>query len=315
MVTPIREAATTVGFIDHYCQAYRSLFNDVRHFESFKYLHLGMLSEIKRKSLPEISKAVGLKDSQGLHHFLQSTSWKMQEVRETRLWLTKLFIGEREIVLIIDETGDKKKGKSTDYVSRQYIGNLGKTENGIVSVNTYAVVDGITYPLLFKIFKPRKRLKEEDEYKTKPDLAVEIIKELKQWGFKIKLVLADSLYGESGNVIEILHKYHLSYIVAIRSNHGVWLPRGQRVRYNRWRPYEQKLNKRRSETRYIREIIFGKRGLIRYYQISKQDIPDPSGEESWYVMTNLQGNIQMSVPGLYSLRNWIEYGFKQVKNE
>ncbi|MGV2827110.1 hypothetical protein [Myxosarcina sp. GI1(2024)] len=92
MATPIREAATRVGFIAHYCQGYRTLFKDVRHFEGFKYLHLGMLSEIKRKSLPGIAKAVGLKDSQRLHHFLQSASGKIAEVRETRLWLTKLFI-------------------------------------------------------------------------------------------------------------------------------------------------------------------------------------------------------------------------------
>ncbi len=59
-----------------------------------------------------------------------------------------------------------KKGTTTDYVSRQYIGNIGKTDNGIVSVNAYAVVEEITYPLIFKIFKPRKRLKESDEYKT-----------------------------------------------------------------------------------------------------------------------------------------------------
>jgi SRSO17 transposase len=37
-------------------------------------------------------------------------------------------------VLIIDETGDKKKGSKTDYVKRQYIGNLGKVEHGIVVV-------------------------------------------------------------------------------------------------------------------------------------------------------------------------------------
>ena len=42
---------------------------------------------------------------------------------------------KREITVIIDETGDKKKGKTTDYVKRQYIGNIGKVENGIVSVN------------------------------------------------------------------------------------------------------------------------------------------------------------------------------------
>ena len=106
-----------------------------------------------------------------------------------------MFIGEREIILCIDETGDQKKGKATDYVTRQYIGNLGKTENGIVSVNAYGIVNGITYPLIFQIFKPKNRLKEGDKYKTKPQIAVEMIQELKEWGFKIKFVLADSLYG------------------------------------------------------------------------------------------------------------------------
>lgn len=145
MVTLRRTAVSTVAFIDNYCQYYCSLFEDVRHFEAFKFLHLGMLSEIPRKSLPAITKIVGLKDSQSLHHFLRDGLWDVKVVRETRLWLTKLFIAERKIILCIDETGDRKKGKATDYVACQYIGNLGKTENGIVSVNAYAIVDEITY--------------------------------------------------------------------------------------------------------------------------------------------------------------------------
>jgi SRSO17 transposase len=77
--------------------------------------------------------------------------------------------------LCIDETGDEKKGKATDDVAKQYIGNLGRTANGIVSVNAYAIVNNITYPLSFKIFKPRHRLQAGDIYKTKPQLAEEII--------------------------------------------------------------------------------------------------------------------------------------------
>jgi SRSO17 transposase len=177
------------------------------------------------------------------------------------------------------------------------------------------VVEGITYPLIFKVFKPKNRLKEGDNYKTKPELAVEIIQELKTWNFRIKMVLADSLYGESGDVISLIEREKLNYIVAIRSNHGVWMLPGERKRYNRWIAYEQKLQKRKSETRYIREIIFGKRRHQRYYQISKREVPDPKGEESWYIMTNLGGNIIKQVGILYSLRNWIEYAFKQFKEE
>ncbi|AKG23005.1 IS701 family transposase [Calothrix sp. 336/3] len=315
MVTPRRQPVSTVAFIDNYCQHYYSVFEDVRHFEAFKFLHLGIVSEIPRKTLPLIAKTVGLKDSQTLHHFLRDALWDVKKLREIRLWLIKRFIGEREIILCIDETGDKKKGKSTDYVTSQYIGNLGKTENGIVSVNAYGVVDGITYPLMFQIFKPRNRLREGDKYKSKPQIAIEIIQELKEWGFKIKLVLADSLYGESGDVIRCLEKLELEFIVAIRSNHGVLMPPGSRKRYNRWKAYEQKLSHRQTETRYLREIIFGKRRRTRYYQISKMNTPDPTGDESWYIMTNLSTDLSLNVAQLYSLRNWIEYGFKQVKNE
>jgi SRSO17 transposase len=206
-------------------------------------------------------------------------------------------------------------GQATDYVTKQYIGNLGRTANGIVSVNAYAVVENITYPLLFKIFKPRARLQAGDEYKTKPQLAVEILRELQSFEFNIKLVLADSMYGESGDVIGALGKLKLPFIVAIRSNHPVWLLPGQRVCYNRWRAYEQKLSHRQPEQRFIREIIFGKRHSIRYYQVSKSSDSNPKPEDTWFIMTNLPGNIQLKVAGLYSLRNWIEYGFKQVKNE
>jgi SRSO17 transposase len=315
MVTPRRQAVNTVAFIDNYCQHYYSLFEDVRHFEAFKFLHLGILSEISRKSLPEIAKKVGLKDSQTLHHFLRDALWDVKKIREIRLCLTKMFIGEREIILCIDETGDKKKGKSTDYVTRQYIGNLGKTENGIVSVNAYGVVDGITYPLMFQIFKPKNCLKEGDKYKSKPQIALEIIQELKAWGFQIKLVLADSLYGESGDVIRCLEKLELEFIVAIRSNHGVLMPAESRKHYNRWKAYEQKLSHRPTETRYVREIIFGQHRRIRYYQISKVNTPEPTGDESWYIMTNLSIDLSSKIAQFYGLINWIEYGFKEVKNE
>ena len=122
------------------------------------------------------------------------------------------------------------------------------------SANAYAVVDNITYPLLFKIFRPRPRLQPGDVYKTKPELAVEILQELEKWKFQIELVLADSLYGESGDVIGELTRLKLPFIVAIRSNHGVLLA---------LRAYTQALSHRPPETRYIREIIFGKARSMR----------------------------------------------------
>ena len=136
MVQP-RAAQPTVTFIDDYCEQYRSIFPEVRSFEAFKYLHVGMLSEIKRKTLPAIARLVGA-NTQSLHHFLSESRWEVTDVRYRRLALIYKALLGREMILIIDDTGDRKKGNATDYVKRQYIGNLGKVENGIVSVTALA---------------------------------------------------------------------------------------------------------------------------------------------------------------------------------
>ena len=125
MIAP-REAKPTVQFIDTYAEMYRDLFVEVRAYENFKYIIMGMLSEIKRKSLPEIARAVGLENEQGLVHFLTESPWRAEELESRRLRLILQVLQGAEIEVIIDETGDKKKGKKTDYVKRQYIGNLGK---------------------------------------------------------------------------------------------------------------------------------------------------------------------------------------------
>jgi SRSO17 transposase len=314
MVAP-RPAKTTVKFIDEYCEVYRDLFPEVRSFEYFKYIHLGLISEIKRKTLPAIAKVVGLEDAQPLDYFLGQSQWSAKDLKEERLKIILSLVNGEEIIVIVDETGDRKKGNTTDYVKRQYIGNLGKIENGIVSVNAYAIYREMTFPLVSEVYKPQERLKEGDKYKSQPQIAGEIIEDLKKRGFKIKMVLGDSEYGESAsNFMSVLKKENLNFVMAIRSNHGMWLPVGQRVRANKWRKFERVFYTGKTEIRYIREIIFGKKREIRYWEITtdKETLPANS---TWYIMTKVPGIKYKEVGNLYGLRNWVEYGLKQSKNE
>ena len=59
-----RDARKTVSVIDEYCQGYKEIFKEVRSYECFKYLHLEIISEIPRKSLPEIAKVVGINSAE-----------------------------------------------------------------------------------------------------------------------------------------------------------------------------------------------------------------------------------------------------------
>ena len=79
MVEP-RPAVPTVGFVDDYCNHYQDLFSDVRNFEAFKFLHLGIISELPRKTLPAIARSVGLPNAQSLHHFLQHAPWQIERL-------------------------------------------------------------------------------------------------------------------------------------------------------------------------------------------------------------------------------------------
>jgi SRSO17 transposase len=185
------------------------------------------------------------------------------------------------------------------------------------------------------VFKPKGTLKESDTYQTKIELASSIITELINFGFKIELVLADSaectaacdsdlksesvgsLYGEASSLIRTLENHKLSWVVAIRSNHGVWLSCESKVRANKWCEFERIFSNEKSETRYIREIVFGKRSYRTYWEITTDPKTMPSNSTS-FVMTNIQttrSKMKKQLGNLYGLRTWVEYGFRQCKQE
>ena len=113
-----RDAHTSIAIIDEYSAEYKDLFKEVRNYECFKYLHLGIISTIKRKSLPEIAKVVSINSAQSLHHFLANSDWSVDELKQRRLNKLKQVLNGQAITVVIDETGDRKKGKKTDSVAR-----------------------------------------------------------------------------------------------------------------------------------------------------------------------------------------------------
>jgi SRSO17 transposase len=312
-MTRVRQAQHTVAFIDTYCAHYRSVFHNVRHFEQFTQLILGLVAETKRKSLPRLAKTVQ-GEPQALHHFLAHAEWSVEEVRRMRLGLIQRALAGRSFLLCIDETGDRKKGHSTDYVAHQYIGNVHGLANGIVSVNAYGVLGTTTFPLACRFYKPQGRLKPDDIFQSKPQLAIDLIEAVQGQGFRFALVLADSLYGESSDFTRALQRRGLSYVVAIRGNHPVWTAPGEHQRYTNWQPYARIFTDGTAEERFVREIIFGRRYGVRYYQLTSDPKTQPKDTTS-FVMTNLPGRIQRSVGNTFGLRTWIEYGFKQAKDE
>lgn len=314
MIVP-RPAIPTVRSVDTYCQFYKDLFPEVRTYEYFKFIHVGLIGDLKRKSLPAIAEMVGLDNSQGLHHFLTRSPWQAEELEKRRLELILKVLEGRAIDLIVDETGDKKKGEKTDYVKRQYIGNLGKIENGMVSVNGYGHCEGMTVPLKFKIFKPQDRLKPGDEYKSKPVLGAEIVRELQDSGFQIQRVLADSLQGENAsNFLSVLEELNIDYAVSILRNGGEWLPDVQKERVNEWREVTPDRRDGKTDTIWVREIIFDPKRSQRYWEITADKNGD-SDESRCLVITQIPHLKYWDIGSICEIRACVENGFKRRKSE
>jgi SRSO17 transposase len=151
---------------------------------------------------------------------------------------------------------------------------------------------------MFEIYQPKERLKLKDSYRSKPQIASQMIREIKAMGFEIDCVRADSLYGESTSTfIRGLQGLNLQFAVAIRSNRGVRLTAEQRVRANKWRKFERIFSDGSREIRYIRKIIYGKKRALRYWEITT-NIETLPKNSTWYVMTQIPGVLAKEVGNL-----------------
>ena len=106
-------------------------------------LMLGMLSNLERKNCWTIAEERGDVTPHGLQHMLSRASWDEDAVAgDLRDYVTAAF-ADPDAVLIVDETGDVKKGAATVGVQRQYTGTAGRIENAQVAVYlTYAAARG-----------------------------------------------------------------------------------------------------------------------------------------------------------------------------
>jgi len=117
-----------------------------KRYESLRHvggLMLGMLASLERKNCWTIAEYRGDVTPDGLQHLLARAVWDADAVRDDlRDYVIDAF-AEDEAVLVVDETGDVKKGVHSVGVQRQYTGTAGRIENAQVAVFvTYAARRG-----------------------------------------------------------------------------------------------------------------------------------------------------------------------------
>ena len=139
----------------------------------------------------------------------------------------KLSISDRQtrirngFSLIIDDSGHIKSGNFTDGVGRQYIGEIGKTENGIVVVTTH-LYDGVrSLPLDLELYQHANSLpegKKDKDFVKKPDLALKLVEKTLLRKLQPGIVLIDGGYGNNSRFLKEIEKLKLIYIGGLAKN-------------------------------------------------------------------------------------------------
>ena len=210
-----------------FLQPFERFFDSPKTVPHFRSYTRGLLSDLPRKTAEPLAQAAGT-PPRCLQQFLKVCLWDhagltdalQQTVRATVAELPPDPVGT---VGILDETSALKKGSKTPGVQRQYLGCVGKVDNGIVSVHL-AVAHGTFKALLdSKLFLPqswdadRDRCREADipdevHYRSKWQIGIELLGRAERNGWHFDWLTFDEGYGSKPGLLLVLDTVGQGYV-------------------------------------------------------------------------------------------------------
>jgi SRSO17 transposase len=187
---------------------------------------LGLLSDLPRKNCWSIAEHAGDGSPDGMQYLLARACWDVDAVCDDVRNYVVGHLGDPDAVLVVDETGDLKKGTATAGVQRQYSGTAGRVENCQVAVFlTYAAPAGhalidreLYLPKSWTADPARRRaagIPEGTVFATKPALARQMLGRALDAGTPAGWVAADEVYGADPGLRADLEHRQIGYVLAV----------------------------------------------------------------------------------------------------
>jgi hypothetical protein len=349
------------GPLEDYATSFDDLFGARAQRHSFRRYLEGLLLPAERNktltALANTEPVVGAqrKEAQGLQWFLSESRWDPEEVNERRLKLLLLeepnTAANDEGVLVIDEHGDRKWGKRTAHVGRQWLANIGKTESGVVSVSSLLADERIYYPVDFEPYTPAHHFeggKNDPLFRTKLKIASELVEKALERSIAFRAVVADSFYGEDEGFKRSLSELGVGYVMALKPSHAWWHKVGEigspyeaavaagegwddEKRPGEWVKVVRTFRDGHEEAWWALEVDVGPYAPQRERRsvVATTDPKELPEKATWYLVTNLphpdssertkeQSKLEAAdlaeIVRLYGLRMWVEQSYKHVKH-
>ncbi len=237
----LQAAQESESRFEAYVQELASVIGHKDREEPLRDYSRGLLTATGRKSVEPLAAVTApaqvAAKHQSLLHFVGKAPWSDSEV------LGKV----RELVLpviekhgpveawIVDDTGFPKKGKHSVGVARQYCGQLGKQDNCQNAVSLSIANHHASLPIGYRMYLPEEWVKDEERrkkagiptdvtFQTKPEIALDLLKQACNAGIPHGMVLADAGYGSDTGFRDEVTALGFSYAMGIGPGATVWAP-------------------------------------------------------------------------------------------
>ena len=185
-----------------------------------------------RKSIEPLAERIAGADVQSLRQFVGQSPWAVEQIQQRLAEKVVDLLAEPE-VWMIDETSFPKAGEASVGVARQYCGALGKVANCQVAVSLHWSTCEASCPLAWRLYLPQAwlatparrtegKIPDDIGYRSKNQLALELVDQVSRWEVPRLPVVADSAYGNDFDFRAGLRERGLQYAVAVEPSVKVW---------------------------------------------------------------------------------------------
>jgi SRSO17 transposase len=223
-----------MSFLNSYSEHFQSYRHDVsgkaRQYSS------GLMQAGSRKNMDRMAEVVPDSKSRNLQQFLTHSKWNHREVIDHVAHDADRLLGDsRQACLLIDESGFAKQGRGSAGVSRQWLGRLGKVDNGQVAVFGALGNGQFATPIDVRLYLPEEWAEDpqrceragvpEDErqFRTKTELGLEIVRHARENNLCFGWVGADAGYGKGPGFCTALDEMGEAFVVDVHSDFHVYL--------------------------------------------------------------------------------------------
>lgn len=206
-----------------------------RYHDKAELYSYGILQS-NRRNIEQVSDTLLESDYFSLHHFISDSKWDYrQAIDQAAIETSKALPIKKLTGLIIDETGTVKKGDKSVGVGWQYCGNVGKTANSQLAVMSCLSNGDFASLVDARLYLPKDWAKNKKRcdiagvplsdraFKTKLDIAYEIILHQLELGTKFDYIGVDGYYGNDADFATKIDDLGLTYMLDIHSDQSIYL--------------------------------------------------------------------------------------------